>query len=83
MVAFSADYPPDGAISFAKCCWAEDSYTLLYFGGVFTQLVCAHAQIGGREGVRSDRKSQDCLILTAVLFEETVEPRHRQLKMHF
>jgi len=50
MVAFSADFPPDGAISSVKCCWAEESYTLLYFGGVFSQLVCAHAQIGGRNG---------------------------------
>jgi len=48
MVAFSADYPPDGAISSVKCCWVEESYTLLYFGGVFPQLVCAHAQTGGR-----------------------------------
>ena len=48
MVAFSADYPPDGAISSVKCCWAEESYTLLVFWGVFLQVVCAHAQIGGR-----------------------------------
>ena len=67
MVAFSADYPPDGAISSVKCCWVEESYTLLYFGGVFPQTcVCACADrrsttinYAKREGVRSARKSQD------------------------
>ena len=62
MVAFSADFPPDGAINTPSC--------KLYCGGVFPQLVCAHAQIGGRpllimqkrEGVRSARKCQDCLV---------------------
>ena len=84
MVAFSADYPPDGAISSVKCCslGRRIVHPLVFWGRIPSTCVCACADrrsttinYAKREGVRSARKSQDCFVSTAV--SRTAPPSSR------